>query len=695
MARKKTYRAAQAMGRRETPDVKRQNYRTLALRLSDDGTPSTLDEEARTVEVIAATENRVSVYDYSRWEIVDEILLMDGCRMPPSKQVPLLDSHSRYDTSTVVGSFRAMAVSGDQLVGRAHFSSVPEVEPIWTKIREGHLTDFSVGYSYDTTRATWIEDGDTAVINGRTFTGPVKVVTDWTVRELSVCPIGADEHAKARAGAPPQEKESDMDKRLRAFLERRGLSKDANEAEAWAYLDTLPKPEQEEQNRSAVPEPPAAPAAGADQPTPTAGTQAEVRAERERIKEITAWGTRFDCAALADELIDNGTGLDAARKLILDHVAENASSGPGYRAPAEVGVDEREKFRSAAESAVMLRAGLTVDTPADGATELAGRTLVDLARMSLVRSGQSDSGRPIDVVGRAMTVSDFPNILAGSANAALAQGFESADETWREWCATGSVSNFLTHSAVRAGETDDLDQVPEGTEYKYGDLDEAKEQYSIATYGKLFAITRQAIVNDDLGALADIPAKHGESANRKVGDVAYAVLTANAAMGDSIALFHASHSNLMTAATLSTTSLAEGIKLMKTQKDISSKRRLNIRPQYFLAPAALEGSAEVFFASNLLQATGSTDAVVATANPYSGSYFTRVYDSRLDDDSTTAWYLAGSKGKTVKIFFLDGVMTPYLETRTGWSVDGIEYKVRLDAGAKAMDWRALAKNAGA
>ena len=84
---------------------------------------------------------------------------------------------------------------------------------------------------------------------------------------------------------------------------------------------------------------------------------------------------------------------------------------------------------------------------------------------------------------------------------------------------------------------------------------------------------------------------------------------------------------------------------MKKQKDIAGKRRLNIRPTFFLAPVDLEGTCEQLFLSNL----EGTQAKPGQVNPYTGNYFTRVYEPRLDDDSTTAWYLAGPKGQTVKV----------------------------------------------
>jgi hypothetical protein len=128
------------------------------------------------------------------------------------------------------------------------------------------------------------------------------------------------------------------------------------------------------------------------------------------------------------------------------------------------------------------------------------------------------------------------------------------------------------------------------------------------------------------------------------------------------------------------------------QKDMRGKRRLNIVPQYIILPVSLEGKAEIFFNSTVFT---SDNAGSTRTNPYAGNRFTRVYEPRLDDASETAWFMAGPKGKTIKVFFLNGNQTPYLETRDGWSIDGVEYKVRIDAGAAAVDWKALVKNAGA
>ncbi|MBI9092913.1 MAG: hypothetical protein JEZ12_27165 [Desulfobacterium sp.] len=655
-------------------------YRGLSLRLSSEGIPVSLDTEKRTVECIMATEASVRMFDYARYEYIPEILLASGVEIPESRQVPLLDTHSRYSTSSVIGSTRDIRVEGDQLVGCDHFSNAPEAEGPWTKTAEGHLTDRSIGYSYDNKDAVYVDDGETAIIEGREFVGPVKVVKRWKVKENSICPIGADEKAKARASQPnkPIEKEKKMDPKLRAYLEANGLSATATDEEANAFFRTFKMPE-----RTA--------------PVDLDKERAEAaRIERERCSEIRTMAGKFDQEDLGKTLVDDGKTIEDARKAIMDaHIeAKSKEETPGHRSPMELGLEAAEKFRAAGTDALLSRAGRTPEKPATGHDELMGYSLRELARKSLQVAGQKDGGNAMEMVGRALTTSDFPILLANTANKALAAGWASADESWREWCGTGSVSDFKANTMNRASETDDLDEITEENEYKYGNMTEAKETYQIATYGKMFAIGRHTIINDDLNALTGIPAKHGEAASRKLGDIAYAVLTANSAMGDSKALFHADHSNYVASgsgAAPGVSTMAAAVLAMKSQKDIKGKRRLNIRPVFLLGPNSIEGATETFFKTDKFDDTAKDATRV---NIYAGSSVSRIYEGRLDDNLTTGWYLAGPKGKTVNMFFLNGVQAPYMETKQGWNVDGVEYKVRIDAGAKAVDWKALFYNYG-
>ena len=664
------------------------NYRVAPLMVRADG-PASLDEKTRSVEVVLSNEAPVRVYDWDRG-VIEEVLLMEGANLPRNKQLVLLDAHSRYDTSDVIGSARDIRVEGDALIGRAFFSS--EAESPWTKVREGHLTDFSVGYRID--EAVWIPSGKTEIINGKSFTGPMQVATKWTPRELSAVPIGADENAKARSDNHEENKKEDyqMDEKIRAMLEGLGLPKTATDEEALAFLGTLKR---EETNQPG----------DAEKDAELAKARAEAKgAEVTRIREIDALLEHTSCQDMARELIVGGLSLDDAHRKVMDKLLERAKEqSPGTRG-IEMGRDEQDKFRAAANDGLILRAGFEVKTPANGAQELRGYTLPELARECLRMAGQDyRRGSMKEIVGRALTSSDFPNILANLANKSMQTAWDTESETWRTWCGIGSVSDFKIHYDNALSEHDDLEEVPDSGEIKYGSFTEKlPETYRAAQYSKKFRITRVMLINDDLNALTEMPGKRAEAAARKVGDVTYAVITSNANMADGYALISLQHSNLAAAEYCDVpgvTNIAEAIRAMGTHKDIKGLRRLNIRPQFYIAPKSLEGISEVFFRSEKFSdhSTEATDSSFAStrANPYSGSYFTRIYEPRLDDDDEAAWYLAGPKGKTVKVVFLQGQQSPLLEAQQpGFSIEGMEYLVSIDCGAYATDYRGLYKNAG-
>ena len=671
------------------------NYRGAVISLRAEG-PGSLDEKNRSVEVVMSTESPAMVRDWDRG-IISEVLLMSGAEVPETKQLVLLDAHSRYETANVIGSVREIRISGDQMIGRAYYSSAPEAESPWIKTREGHLTDYSIGYRVD--EAVWVPEGQTATISGRVFTGPVQVATRWTPRELSAVPIGADQNAKARREIDHKLKtikeESNMDPKIRAMLEAKGLPATATEEQAIAFLERM---EVKTENNP-------------DNDQERAAQEEKIRKEAkgeelERIREIDALCQRYECADMARELIISGKDVIDAQRAILDAVMERSKKQNPGASGAEFIVAEKDKFRAAAEHGLILRAGMKVDSPAPGADELRGFTLVEIARECLRMSGLPHRGDVKSMVGRAMTSSDFPNILANLATKSMQQGWDDAQETWPIWTGEGSVSDFKTYYDNALSEFDDLEEIKDAGEIKLGGFTEkTPETYKIASYGKKFKVTRVMIINDDLNALTAMPAKRTEAANRKIGDIVYAVITGNGTMGDGVAIFSTASTRLndATSGYLSApgiANIAEGIRVMGTHKDLAGKRRLNIRPQFFVAPKALEGTSEIFFRSDKYSDndTVATDSSFASTrvNPYSGNYLTRVYEPRLDDDSESAWYLMGPKGRTVKVVFLNGRRGPILEMiQPGFSVEGFEYAVVIDAGAYATDYRGMYRNEGA
>lgn len=150
---------------------------------------------------VLTTEQAATVFDWDRWEFVDEILLMDGLILPDIRQVPLLDSHNRGSVDDHLGSvadIRAAAAGGFAAIdGLVRFAADDKSQRTLQKVLDGHLTDGSVGYRVN--RSVWVPEGTEAAVRGRTFAGPVKVSYEWSLKEFSATPIGADTLAKVRS----------------------------------------------------------------------------------------------------------------------------------------------------------------------------------------------------------------------------------------------------------------------------------------------------------------------------------------------------------------------------------------------------------------------------------------------------------------------------------------------------------------
>jgi hypothetical protein len=181
----------------------------------------------------------------------------------------------------------------------------------------------------------------------------------------------------------------------------------------------------------------------------------------------------------------------------------------------------------------------------------------------------------------------------------------------------------------------------------------------------------------------------GRAAAEFVATQLAARITDNAVMDDSIALFHASHGNLGTAAVISIDSLGEGLAMMRLQKGLDGVTPIDVTPAYLVVPAALEVVGKQFVRQ--INATKASDV-----NPFTGDLDV-VVDPRLDADSDTAWYLAADPGSidTIEYAYLEGEPGPHIETRAGFDVEGLELKVRVDFGSGVIDFRGLFKNAGA
>jgi HK97 family phage major capsid protein len=159
--------------------------------------PETYDEKTHSVMATAITESRVRVWDWERWEVVDEIILINGVELPEDDQCPMVDSHNYSSVDNLLGSARQFTKENDKINCRLFFSSVQKAVDAEIKVKEGHLNRVSSGYIVK--QSVWVEDGTAATINGRQFTGPVKVVTACREKEVSPVILPADENSAIRS----------------------------------------------------------------------------------------------------------------------------------------------------------------------------------------------------------------------------------------------------------------------------------------------------------------------------------------------------------------------------------------------------------------------------------------------------------------------------------------------------------------
>ncbi|EBA08943.1 unknown protein encoded within prophage CP-933U [Sagittula stellata E-37] len=656
----------------------------------------TLDLEARTVEVVFTTGALVNHWVWHKGDVR---------RMPTRIDVtpeaidlaflkasgPVLDSHQSWDSRAVIGVVEDAWVKNGE--GRAviRFADTEDVEPIWQRVSQGILRNVSAGFE------VLEQEARTEDLDGG---GEIEVIHFSKIRvvEISMCAVPADRGSRVQsdAGPPlsfgqvyrPGETADPSAQETPAPVAAQVQAADAAEDAIKGETDMADKTQS------------AAPVA----PTPTPVDAAAIRQqaaqdERARIAGIDTVAQQLGAdEALVTQAKEDGMSVDAFRTAAVDAFAAKAQADTrgigGARQTATVQADAREKFVQGAELGVMARAGLGGER-----NEFTGLTLSELARQSLDLLGIRSPASRLDMVGMAFTqagshtTSDFAHILSSIAGKAALKGWEEAEETFQLWTSVGTLTDFKPTTRVGLGLLDALPEVVEGANYTYGTVGDRGEPITLATYGRLFRITRQAIINDDLSMLSSIPMKGGRAARRTIGNLVYGVLTGNPNMSDGTALFHADHNNLAgSGAAPSIATLSAGRTAMKTQKEREGGPSLNIRPAYILSPAALETDFD-----QLINSTVDPTATKGHAkNPVAGMAEV-ISDARLDDASATAWYLAANPAAfdTIEVAYLDGVQSPYIEQKTGWTSDGVELKVRIDAGVAPLDFRTMYKNAGA
>lgn len=672
------------MQTRSEPVPQRRDMHSTSMQLRS----ATLDEEHRSIEAVISTENPVRVYDWQNYRVIDEVLRTDG--MESAAQVPMLDSHWRMTNDDVFGSVRNIRAETDGVVARLFFADVADqrIDRTWHKVRQGHLTDVSVGYRV--LSSVDIAPGKSQTIGGKTYTAgdrTLRVATRWRLLEVSPTPIGADQAAKFR-GDNPFPLESAMNPKLRKYLESLGLRAEATDDEARAFRARLtgdqaaraaqieaedgrrtdPTADPGENHRS---DPPADPAADptnarrndppADPPaTPAAIASRAVANERDRVRGIRELAGADMDPALVQRAVDEGWDRARAAESFLQHVLQHRSAVPDA-APAGHVRDRTASVRSLA-AGMLSGAGLDplqcrmhdgyrqpgrrdalTEQDADAGDQFRSLAAVDLCRICADLDGQRydryDYG---DCFRAAVSGATFSHVFSTNVNARLVEGYDTMPDTTVGWCDEEDVPNFLQQEDISVEASAALERLPRGGTANHAKASDSHETYKIARYAKQVVMDEQDIIDDRLGALLSVVRDMGEAARKVRPNLVYSLLLENPSLNaDSIAVF-ASGSRSVTYAgnTLALNNLlttALGLETLKAAVGQFGLMRnsngdvLNLMPRFLIVPTALKWLAEELTESETLIKlfADSNQPTYSTRNPMSRVGLTPVVDDRI------------------------------------------------------------------
>lgn len=639
-----------------------------------------VDVEQRTVELTWTTGSKGRRWSWDIGSYMEELEVSSkALRLDRlNNGAPFLNAHSSYELSDVIGVVEKAWLEGEEGRALVRFSQREDVEGIFRDVQDGILRNISVGYAVH--RYEVVEEEDDKL--------PTYRAVDWEPLELSLVPIGFDDGAKIRSAETAANYKG---QRFNTIFEVREAQQPLDQPAAVANT-TEENPMTEEEKRAAE---------------ELIRRQAE-EAERKRSLTIRQMAKKVGLGDdVAEDLVARGVSIADASAALIDKVAERqAGSQTESRnsQPTIVGGLDQTVLtakREAMQNALLNRCNPTIAL-IDGAREFRGMRLLDLARECVETVGGNARGMLPQEVARAalgcdrtamraagmQTTSDFPILLGGGVTRTLRDAYAQAPQTWRPLGQQTTVPDFRATTRAALGDIAALEEVKEHGEYKYGKLEEEGAPIRVTKFGKIIAITWEAVINDDLGALTRIPRSYGLAAAETESNLVWNLILSNPNFTDGNAIFVAAHGNLAgSGGAINTTTLGAARAAMRKQKS-KAGAFLNVEPRYLVVGPDKELEAFQFTSSQYVPAKNSD------INDGRNTSLVVIVDGRITGNQ---WYLFTEAGliDTFEYAYLEGEPGVFTETREGFEVDGMEIKARLVFGAAWIDWRGAYKNPGA
>ena len=602
--------------------------------------PNSYDPGTRTVSAVIATASPVQRRD-ARGPFL-EILTAETLDLSGANQLPVLDSHRTASVRDQIGRVRSIAVEGLEVTAQLEMSSAEDVAPVLARIADGTVTGVSIGYRV----AGWTET--------MTPQGRAKTPTSWRITEVTLTSNPADPAARLR-----QQEES-----------------------------PLPDP---------VIENPA---------TPTAEElETQRRSDIRGLVRSAGLG-----AEIADQLVDQNADMNAAKAAIFDAMQTRQRSAPIIRThqpanddPAVIvdrqadalhvrmaGGEVKPEVRQYMGASLLDMAGGEVKPEV---RQYMGASLLDMARNSLARAGVSTRGlSPDETFTRAgeHTTSDFPTLVSNAMNKTALQSYQAAQSPLKTLGRQRSLSNFKSATSIRLGEMGRLEELSESGEITATSRAENGESMKLATYARGLNVSRQLLIDDDLGMLGDMTSAFGEAAAQTEADILVELITGNPNMSDGTPVFDASRGNIAAAGlalgSAGDQTAVESARLaMRGYKGLDGKTLINVQPKYLLVGPESESAAERLLAQIY-------PATVADVNAFA-TKLSLLVEPRITDDR---WMIFADPARlaAIQYGYLSSAQGVQIERAQAWTTLGMKFRTWLDFGAGFLEARAAYLNEG-
>lgn len=610
------------------------------------------DTDSNTLSFVFVSNDNAGVrYDWGSGEYYNEILDVTGAKV---HRLNTFFKDHLHSVDSAVGKISNVRVEDMQLIGDVTFGSDEDSQRVLSKYSEGILTDVSIGYEirkYDVKPSANNERDNVTV-------------TDFDIFEVSAVGVGFDSGAKKR---------SDDENLLMG-----DSSMNEELLQRIAALEKLV-------NRTS------------DEDKELKGLSvrkdAEVLAENERLRAENAdMKRRSDIIATA---MKYGTNVELRDKFITDTtksvidfqvaiLESRAAETVGHTSKVDE-VDSRKKMIDAMVDGLALRVGANISTPHADSEKYRYASLVSIGNALLPEANKSLN--PIEVAERSLLTGDFPLLLQAVGARVLTSEFEAQTATFKMWMKQVDVPDFRVMSelttSVGGGR---LDKTLENGDLKELSGTEKAEQWKIRSFGNKFVLTREMIINDDLGNFTNLLATFGRMAINTANGISYDILQlkgdyANYKMADGVSVYAAGRNNSATDA-LSPAALSAGRLAMSKHKASDGKTPLNIRPKYLIVSPALEDTArEILGATNKISSTANTGEI----NVHQNSLIL-IVDAEIESD--TAWYLV-AEHRTLKMGYLAGTNRSPVVKLNDSSLIRTTFEGVFDVGVMVEDYRGL------